>query len=72
VSLNWQSYDCGMQLNEAMFVGSPGWVLKPARLRGSGVETTAKFRFVGEVVGVSSRELSVHLAYASVTKFLSP
>ncbi|KAK7017620.1 phosphoinositide phospholipase C [Favolaschia claudopus] len=32
-ALNWQHYDSGMQLNEAMFVGSPGWVLKPASLR---------------------------------------
>ncbi|KAJ7718191.1 hypothetical protein B0H14DRAFT_3170864 [Mycena olivaceomarginata] len=32
-ALNWQRYDAGMQLNEGLFVGSPGWVLKPARLR---------------------------------------
>ncbi|KAJ7879082.1 hypothetical protein B0H14DRAFT_3435317 [Mycena olivaceomarginata] len=33
-ALNWQRYDAGTQLNEGLFVGSPGWVLKPARLRG--------------------------------------
>src|ERR1700722_6585383 len=27
-SLNWQHYDRNMQVNEAMFAGSPGWVLK--------------------------------------------
>ncbi|KAJ7879087.1 hypothetical protein B0H14DRAFT_2710567 [Mycena olivaceomarginata] len=32
-ALNCQRYDAGMQLNEGLFVGSPGWVLKPARLR---------------------------------------
>ena len=29
VALNWQRWDEGMMLNEAMFVGSGGWVLKP-------------------------------------------
>ncbi|KAJ7056622.1 PLC-like phosphodiesterase [Mycena amicta] len=31
--LNWQHYDKGMQLNEGMFVGTSGWVLKPKKLR---------------------------------------
>ncbi|XXH02687.1 hypothetical protein Hte_009070 [Hypoxylon texense] len=29
VALNWQSWDEGMMLNEAMFSGEHGWVLKP-------------------------------------------
>jgi len=29
-----QRYDRGLQINEAMFVGSGGWVVKPDRLRG--------------------------------------
>ncbi|KAL1703090.1 PLC-like phosphodiesterase [Schizophyllum commune] len=33
VSLNWQTYDMPMQVNEAMFVGTPGWVVKPEKLR---------------------------------------
>ncbi|KAI5891749.1 PLC-like phosphodiesterase [Schizophyllum commune H4-8] len=33
VSLNWQTYDTPMQVNEAMFVGTPGWVAKPEKLR---------------------------------------
>lgn len=33
-ALNWQRYDRGMQFNEAMFVGTGGWVVKPDRLRG--------------------------------------
>jgi len=53
-SLNWQSYDRGMQLNEAMFVGSPGWVLKPASLLGTNEEVPKRVRMVGEVVGISS------------------
>ena len=30
VALNWQRWDEGMMLNEGMFTGSGGWVLKPA------------------------------------------
>jgi phosphatidylinositol phospholipase C delta len=29
VALNWQSWDEGMMLNEGMFAGEQGWVLKP-------------------------------------------
>lgn len=38
-ALNWQTFDASMQLNEALFAGSDGYVLKPAALRagGSGV-----------------------------------
>jgi len=33
VALNWQSWDEGTMLNEAMFAGEHGWVLKPAAFR---------------------------------------
>lgn len=33
VALNWQSWDEGMMLNEAMFAGEKGWVLKPPAYR---------------------------------------
>ncbi|KAF8814579.1 PLC-like phosphodiesterase [Phlegmacium glaucopus] len=55
-SLNWQVYDLGMQVNEAMFVGSPGWIEKPLHMR-KGSEYLPKGgreKLVGEVVGVSS------------------
>lgn len=47
-----------MQLNEAMFVASPGWVLKPPSLLEIGGATATRIRMVGEVVGISSRECS--------------
>jgi len=59
-SLNWQVYDTGMQLNEAMFVGSPGWVPKPREMRkemissGASLKENEKQRLVVEIVGVSS------------------
>lgn len=43
VALNFQRFDRPLQLNEAMFVGSGGWVLKPAHLReGTREEVLAK------------------------------
>ncbi|KAF8882957.1 PLC-like phosphodiesterase [Infundibulicybe gibba] len=53
-SLNWQKYDQGMQVNEGMFVGSPGWILKPARLVGLGAGMVSKLRLAGEIIGISS------------------
>lgn len=43
-ALNWQRFDAAMQVNEAMFDGTDGYVLKPAALRagGSGSPTTGK------------------------------
>ncbi|PYH93793.1 phosphoinositide-specific phospholipase C [Aspergillus ellipticus CBS 707.79] len=35
VALNWQSFDKGMMLNQGMFAGEQGWVLKPQGYRGS-------------------------------------
>ena len=43
-ALNWQTFDASMQLNEALFSGTEGYVLKPAALRsgGSGKLNTGK------------------------------
>ncbi|RFU72025.1 phospholipase c, partial [Trichoderma arundinaceum] len=35
VAMNWQNMDEGMMLNEAMFAGEDGWVLKPSAYLGS-------------------------------------
>ena len=50
-----------MQINEAMFLGSAGWIVKPQKMR-KGEETgeaEGKIKFVGEIVGISSRNFSV-------------
>ena len=47
VALNWQRWDEGMMLNEGMFVGSKGYVLKPPGYRGNGGEAGGK-KGVGE------------------------
>jgi len=43
-ALNWQTFDASMQLNEALFAGTDGYVLKPAALRtgGSGHLSTGR------------------------------
>ena len=60
VSLNWQRYDRGMQMNEGLFTGTPGWVLKPDFLRrkpeGHTPPPSNKVRLKGEIAGASSCE----------------
>jgi len=61
VSLNWQKFDRGMQLNEAMFVGTGGWVLKPPSVRG--LQAPGKGRrknLVGEIAGISACKCAAH------------
>ena len=45
-ALNWQTFDASMQLNEGLFAGTDGWLLKPDGLRagGSGKLSTGKKR----------------------------
>ncbi|KAF9220609.1 PLC-like phosphodiesterase [Gyrodon lividus] len=49
--LNWQHYDDGMQLNEALFTGTEGWVAKPSLER---PEHRGRMRLTGHIVGLSS------------------
>ncbi|KAN0064404.1 hypothetical protein ACQY0O_002602 [Thecaphora frezii] len=54
-ALNWQTFDASMQLNEALFSGSNGYVLKPVALRAGGS---------GELAGARKR-LTLHIAGAT-------
>ncbi|KAF5391498.1 hypothetical protein D9757_002414 [Collybiopsis confluens] len=56
VSLNWQTFDTAMQINESMFVASPGWILKPKAQRLPDVDSQ-KLRLRVQVVGMSSLPL---------------
>ncbi|KAG1745034.1 PLC-like phosphodiesterase [Suillus paluster] len=49
VCLNWQNFDSGMQLNEAMFAGTVGWVERPR----IGV-SERKVKLVCDIIGISS------------------
>ncbi|KAL0066276.1 hypothetical protein AAF712_006707 [Marasmius tenuissimus] len=53
VTLNWQRYDKGMGFNEAMFVGTPGWVLKPKHMIHDCNHEKSRVRLNAEVIGVS-------------------
>ncbi|KAG6844268.1 hypothetical protein H0H87_008304 [Tephrocybe sp. NHM501043] len=51
VSLNWQNFDLGMQVNEAMFAGSPGWVVRPSVTQ-KGIAARQR-KLEGRIVGIS-------------------
>ena len=55
-ALNWQTFDASMQLNEALFSGTDGFVLKPAPLRSGGD---------GKLVSGRQKRLRLHIAGAS-------
>ncbi|KAH8113088.1 PLC-like phosphodiesterase [Phellopilus nigrolimitatus] len=53
VALNWQDFDLGMQLNEALFAGSGGWVPKPPSLLG-GRKAEGRVGLSLDIIGLSS------------------
>lgn len=55
-ALNWQTYTTSIQLNDALFSGTPGYVLKPAALRGGGS---------GDLCTGRTKRLRVHVAGAT-------
>ncbi|KAJ7621121.1 PLC-like phosphodiesterase [Roridomyces roridus] len=68
-ALNWQHYDMGVQLNEAMFVGTPGWVPKPAYLRGAGPPPTGRTKLAAQIIGLSAPTGFPHHAYVRAELF---
>ncbi|KAI6353465.1 hypothetical protein MCOR25_008985 [Pyricularia grisea] len=55
-AMNWQTFGANMQMNEALFAGTDGYVLKPEALRSGGGSGTTKPR---------RRRLRLHVAGAS-------
>lgn len=55
-ALNWQKWDKGMMLNEGMFAGEEGWVLKPEGYRG-----TIKDSNAGNTVQKRTLNLTIEL-----------
>ena len=64
-ALNWQEFDMGMQLNEAMFSNTGGWALKPGFLRGVPNEESRKVKLTIDIAGISAR------TYHSIADLLS-
>ena len=54
VALNWQRWDEGMMLNEAMFDGSGGWVLKPAGYLSTNIQNSNRSLQAREVKGIGT------------------
>jgi len=52
-ALNWQTYGASMQLNEALFTGTDGYVLKPAALRRRSEEARGKKKLRLQVAGAA-------------------
>ncbi|KAL9600868.1 MAG: hypothetical protein Q9219_002910 [cf. Caloplaca sp. 3 TL-2023] len=61
VALNWQRYDAGMMLNEGMFAGSTGWVLKPKEYRGQRQGQTAAVSDESQGDAVTHKTLSLSI-----------
>ena len=66
VALNWQKCDAGMMLNEGMFAGSPGWVLKPKEYRGQrdGQKAGISDESQGDAIAHKTLSLSIDILAA--------
>lgn len=59
-ALNWQTFDHSMQLNEALFAGSDGYVLKPAALRAGGsgkLDSGRKMKLSLQIAGATDLQI---------------
>lgn len=62
VALNWQKNDAGVMLNEGMFTGSGGWVLKPEAYRGQRRGQDLEVSDESQGDAISHRTLSLSVA----------
>jgi len=53
-SLNWQVFDQGLLINEALFLGTKGWALRPQHLIKEAAEERRRVKLEIEVSGISS------------------
>lgn len=59
VALNWQRWDAGMMLNQGMFAGSGGWVLKPRGYRSGFPGGVAQISSESQADAIVHRTLSL-------------
>ncbi|KAL9637862.1 MAG: hypothetical protein Q9204_001709 [Flavoplaca sp. TL-2023a] len=66
VALNWQKFDAGVMLNEGMFAGSGGWILKPREYRGQspGQQAGVSDESQGDAIAHKTLSLSVNILAA--------
>ena len=73
-ALNWQSFGASMQLNEALFAGSGGYVLKPAALRAGGngnILTGMRKRLYLHVAGATDVPLPTDREHGDIKPYLT-
>lgn len=61
VALNWQKWDEGMMLNEGMFAGGEGWVLKPEGYRSKPYERISKVSDESQADAIVHKTLSLSI-----------
>ena len=61
VALNWQKWDAGMMLNEGMFAGGGGWVLKPKGYRSESGGRTDKVSNESQVDAIAHKTLTLSI-----------
>lgn len=61
VALNWQRIDEGTMLNEGMFAGSGGWILKPSGYRGECSNGTAVVSDKSQADAIAHKTLSLKI-----------
>lgn len=59
VALNWQRWDAGMMLNQGMFAGSGGWVLKPKGYRSESPGGLTKISSESQADAIAHKTLSL-------------
>ncbi|KAL8670685.1 MAG: hypothetical protein Q9168_004789 [Polycauliona sp. 1 TL-2023] len=66
VALNWQKFDAGVMLNEGMFAGSGGWMLKPREYRGQrhGQQAGVSDESQGDAIAHKTLSLSIEILAA--------
>ena len=70
-ALNWQTFDASMQLNEAMFAGTDGFVLKPGPLRGEGAVEPRKKKLRLRVAGATGIPLPEGREHGDLKPYLT-
>jgi phosphatidylinositol phospholipase C delta len=73
-ALNWQTFDASMQLNEALFAGTDGYVLKPAALRigGNGIlDSGRKRKLQLRIAGASNLPLPAGREAADIKPYVT-
>lgn len=61
VALNWQKWDAGMMLNQGMFEGSGGWVLKPKGYRSELPRDLTKISSESQADAIAHKTLSLSI-----------